>query len=236
MSALGAEGANDIEFLARGLRMVEGLNAEQVRIDRQGNKTDLYYGTYRGEAHKLADQFTAPASAKRDLALIRSLVYGQSRPFLTALTVDMPTPDVGPPEWYLRNAPGMYSLQITYCFDKPGMADRKEVAVAICRALREQGEEAWYYHDRRASIVAVGHFDASAVIRTPDGKMRYSDAVIRLQNKREEFKYNTECLLKVYRTIGGQRIAAQSILIQIARESVNEPIGPTQRGPGPAGY
>jgi len=236
MTMRGAEGARTVELLAQSLRNVKGLDAKQVRTDSRGDMHRLFYGTYRGVPHKLTDQFAPPAEAKRDLALIRSLVTGQVQPFLLARIVEMPTPDVGPPEWNLKNAPGIYTLQICYCFDKPDLPNRKEVAVAICRALRKEGEEAWYFHGDRISIVTVGHFGESALIRTPDGKVRYSDAVIRLQNKREEFKYNTECLRKVYRIVGGKRIAAPSVLIRIPRESTDEQGGrPVGLEANPAG-
>jgi hypothetical protein len=110
--------------------------------------------------------------------------------------------------------------------------------VEICNALREQGEEAWYLHDDRISVVTVGHFDESAVEKDPEGKpVRYGPAVQALQNKREEFKYNTECFQKVVHVIGNQRITAPSVLIEIPREKKNEPAAqqPPQR-PDPFGH
>ncbi len=95
--------------------------------------------------------------------------------------------------------------------------------MAICKALRQQGEEAWYLHNNRISVVTVGHFDASAVVKDADGRLSYSPAVVALQNKQEAFKYNTENLLKVVRVIGSRRIVSPSMLIYI-REPVNEPI------------
>ncbi len=224
METQGPEGVKMVEIMAKGLRNVQSLDGSLVQTQTKGRISRLYYGAYKGAVKKELDQFVPPDKAKDDLATIRSITNGQMQPFQLATIAEMPTPDPGPAEWNLKTAPGIYSLQITYCFDKPGLPNHKEVAVAICKALREQGEEAWYLHaDDRVSVVTVGHFDDSAVEKGPDGQaLRYGPTVIALQNKREEFKYNTECLRKVYRVTGDQRIAAASALIKIPRESTNE--------------
>jgi hypothetical protein len=223
MESLGPDGARMVELMAKGLRNVQGLDARLVQTETAGAISRLYYGAYKGEARKEADQFVPPQAARDDLAMIRSMVSGQMQPFQLATIVEMPTPDPGPPEWNLKNAPGVYSLQITYCFDKPGLPNHKEVAVEICKALRQQGEEAWYLHNERVSVVTVGHFDESAIETNAQGQpVRYSPAVAALQNKREEFKYNTECLRKVVHVMGGKRIAASSVLIRIPKEPRNE--------------
>jgi len=222
MEARGPEGARMVELMAKGLKNLRGLDPNLVRVERKGDTARLYYGRYRGVPDKRIDQFVPPPKAREDMRLIRNLASGTARPFLFATIVEIPPPDVGPPEWDLRNAPGVYTLQICYCIDKPGWPNRKEVAVAICKALREEGEEAWYWHGPKASVVTVGHFDESAIVRMPDGTIRYSDEVHALQNKREEFKYNTENGQIVYRIIGGRRIAAPSVLIEIPRNGSDQ--------------
>jgi len=233
MEGRGPEGARMVELMAKGLRNVRGLDPKLVRTESTGSISRLYYGAYKGEARKDADQFIPPQAARNDLEMIRSMVSGQMQPFQLARIVEMPTPDPGPPEWNLRNAPGTYSLQIAYCFDKPGLPNHKEVAVEICKTLRQEGEEAWYLHNDRVSVVTVGHFDESAIETDAQGRaVRYSPAVVALQNKREEFKYNTECGRKVVRVMGGKRIAATSVLIRIPREPTNElPPRPGQQLP-----
>jgi hypothetical protein len=44
----------------------------------------------------------------------------------------------------------------------------EQAAVALCKALREQGVEAYEFHDRYASIVTVGSFNQQ---RLPDGRL-----------------------------------------------------------------
>jgi len=232
MEAAGPDGARMVDLMARGLRNVQGLDANLVQTQAKGKVSRLYYGAYRGQPKKESDQFVPPDRARQELALIRSMANGQSQPFQLARIVETPTPDPGPAEWNLRSAPGVYTLQITYIFDKPGLPNHKDVAVEICKALREQGEEAWYLHNDRISVVTVGHFDETAIEKDPEGKpVRYAPAVLTLQNKREDFKYNTECLQKVVHVVGNQRTAALSVLIEIPREKKNEPTAPAQQPP-----
>jgi hypothetical protein len=227
MEAAGPDGARMVDLMARGLRNVQGLDAKLVQTVASGKVNRLYYGAYRGQPKKESDQFVPPDRARQELALIRSMANGQSQPFQLARIVEAPTPDPGPAEWDLKIAPGLYTLQITYIFDKPGLPNHKEVAVEICKTLREQGDEAWYLHNDRISVVTVGHFDESAVLKDANGKpVGYAPAVLALQNKREEFKYNTECLQKVVHVVGNQRTAAPSVLIEIPREKKNEPAAP----------
>lgn len=232
MQSKGPEGAKIVQEMAKGLQNVRGLDPSLVKVDSDGQKSRLFYGAYKGLADKMTDRFVAPAKAKEEATFIRGMEckaqLGTITPFTLAQVVEMPTPDVGPAEWNLNNAPGMYTLQICYCFDKPGLPNHKEVAVAICKALREQGEEAWYLHNDRVSVVTVGHFDESAIQKDASGNLSYSPAVIALQNKREEFKYNTESLLKVTRLIDGKRIGAPSMLIYI-KEPANDPAKPAVR-------
>jgi hypothetical protein len=234
MEAKGPDGARMIDRMAQSLRNVQGLDPKLVQTQTKGNVSRLYYGAYRGEARKDTDQFSPPEKARQDLALIRSMGTDRNgQPFQLASIAEAPTPDPGPAEWNLQNAPGLYTLQITYVFDKPGLPNHKDVVVEICKALREQGEEAWYLHGDRISVVTVGHFDESSIEKDAEGKpIGYGYAVRALQNKREEFKYNTECLRKVVRVIGNQRITAPSTLIQIPRESKNEQPAHTSQQPG----
>ena len=228
MEAQGPDGARMVDLMAKGLRSAQGFDPNLVQTQTKGKTSSLFYGAYRGEVKKDADQFSPPEKAKQDLAIIRSMASGQAQPFQLASIVEAPTPDPGPAEWNLKNAPGVYTLQITYVFDKPGLPNHKDVVVEICKTLREQGEEAWYLHNDRISVVTVGHFEESAIEKDPEGKpLRYSPSVVALQNKREEFKYNTECLRKVVRVIGNQRVPAPSTLIPIPNDSARPQRPPT---------
>lgn len=236
MEGNGPDGMRFVDQMAAGLRNVKGLDAKLVTIDKDATSSRLYYGTYKGQANKSAGQFSPPSKAREDLEVVRGMEcptqVGSIRPFQLASIVDMPTPDPGPAEWNLKNAPGVFTLQICYCIDKPTLPNRKDVAVAICKELRDQGEEAWYLHNNRASVVTVGHFDESALVQDPKGQLSYSPAVLALQKKREEFKYNTENLQKVVRVIGQQRITSPSMLIYI-KEPANDLTARPQTIPSP---
>ena len=96
--------------------------------------------------------------------------------------------------------------------------------MAIVRQLRKEGEQAYYYHGPSNSLVCVGSFGESAIIEDPRRRSRqYSSQVIRYQNRREEFKYNTEWLQKVYtRRGGGPRLSEPSFLVPIPRDEEQE--------------
>ena len=89
------------------------------------------------------------------------------RLFNKAMVVPLPEKDVGPPEWDLKNARGVYSLLVAIFNNDPEKHyyGRKKIAVAYCKQLREQGFEAYYNHDASQSHVTIGVFPASAVAR-----------------------------------------------------------------------
>lgn len=203
-------------------RLVEVVHGDEastiyyMQEHRPGYEEDSAVPRFEEAAHATVKQI-------RGLSL---RVAGQVvHPFLHARLVPAPTPDVGPSEWDLRNAEGAYSLQICYCINKPGFPDRKKLAVEIVKQLRSEGEEAYYYHGPSCSLVCVGSFPASAVVTRmvaqPDGTERalpfYTEAVKRLQHKRESFKYNSENLQKVYKVIEGKRHPQTSFLVPIPR-------------------
>src|SRR5262249_18469567 len=126
-----------------------------------------------------------------DLDLIRGLAVGDKYPFFSARVRPKPIPDEGPPEWDLRNAKCVYTLNVGVTKATPTMENYKEAAVEWVKDLRERGFEAYYYHspERPLSSVCVGTFSEDALIVEPDGHRHYSDAVESLRAK-EEFKYN----------------------------------------------
>jgi len=209
----------NVEALADGLRRLKELDRSQVRVEHGPQVSRIYYGTYYGSTDRATGRWRLDPRCARDVRHIRSLSVGEAMPFLMAKPTPRPTAREDPPEWDLRNAAGMYTLQICYCINKPGFPDRREGAVAIVRQFRSEGEQAYYYHGSVKSLVCVGSFDGSAVIADGQGRYRYSEEVVELQNRREDFQFNTEWLQKVYR-IGpdGQRSAAKSFLVEIPRD------------------
>jgi hypothetical protein len=209
---------NNTDALAAGLRNIRQLDSSKVHVEHEPHVSRIYYGRYRRVADRESGRMRLSERCTGDLRFIRSLRIAAANPFLYARPMPVPDPEAENPEWDLRNAEGVYSLQICYCIDKPGFPNRRKGALAIVRKLREEGEEAYYYHGVVKSHVCVGTFGADALRRDRAGRTIYSQEVINVQNRREEFKYNTEWLQKVYRVQpDGKRFVKRSFLMEIPR-------------------
>ena len=119
------------------------------------DKSRLCWGRYRTaeeaqENLKTAQTYVTPLGAK---------IYA------AAVIIRMPAEDIGPPEWKLKNAPGVYTVLVAVFYDMPeakyftSSAD----AVAYCERLRKKGYDAYYHHSSSRSVVTVGSFPAEAV-------------------------------------------------------------------------
>jgi hypothetical protein len=220
LEASDSQHRTNAERLAEGLRNRRELDRRAVRVVHEAAVSRIYYGTYHQFQDKRSDQLRLEPRCSKDCRFLRSLAVSRVYPFLLARPVPMPGASGDPPEWDLRGARGVYSLQICYCIDKAGFPDRREGAVAIVRQLRREGEEAYYYHGPVKSLVCVSRFDESAVIEDGSGRRQYSQEVIKLQNRREDFKYNTEWLQKLYRVLpNGRREAQPSFLVRIPHQA-----------------
>ena len=150
-----------------------------VRVEHDANVSRIYYGTYYQRPNRQTGQYQLDAMCARTTRFIRSLSLGGASPFLMARPMPVTVTRQDPPEWDLRTAPGVYSLQICYCISKPDFPDRRDGAVEIVRQLRKEGEQAYYYHGPSKSLVCVGSFGESAIIENPRrGSRRYSSEVI----------------------------------------------------------
>jgi hypothetical protein len=199
----GATRYRDADELAAALKRVPNVQADRVSVVHEAKESVVTYGPY----YLAYDQGTVRFSEEitRDKRFLMRLAVGQSYPFMTAHYRRVPSENVGPSEYDLRNCGGVYTLQIGVFFNTPAFHERKEAAVAWVNDLRGRGHEAWYYHDDSAgkSTVTVGTFDSSAfigsstikvagqtVIEPKDISVRdYSREVIELQQN-EEFRYN----------------------------------------------
>jgi hypothetical protein len=198
LKGIGAE--ENVQEIAAALRKTNGLNPERVAVQTKPNQAWIFYGTYFRDIDLHGGKRPIPRQMAKDLKKIKALGDTAGRRyFLAARVVPMPTPDVGPAEWDLRNVRGKYTLQVATYFNTGDVQDRKEAAVAKVRQLRSKGHDAYYYHGLRQSIVTVGEealLDKSGQVRYVNygGERhqvahRYNDQVVALQ-KQEECKYN----------------------------------------------
>lgn len=121
----------------------------------------------------------------------------------------------------LKQFPGMYTLQVGF-YDSRFGEDFRAAAEKAAHVLREQGDEAYFYHGRHRSMVTVGLFDyASAFVKIENplspGTLidSYSPAVDVLQKK---YPYNLGNGVTLIEKINGKVIGEQpSSLVRVPR-------------------
>jgi hypothetical protein len=129
-------------------------------VVHQNDQSILYYGFYKTvrdeEDQKEADR------AHKALAEVRGLQDKLlNRPFERAQLVPLDSPDPSAPaEWDLANAKGYWTIQIAAYKDSP---ERKQAAVDSVRALRQAGEQAYFYHGETTSSVCIGAWPKEAI-------------------------------------------------------------------------
>ena len=148
-------GANHIDrgrFIRKSL---DGHGWKDVFILSKEGHTEVFWGKYR-----------KVASARKNLKVAQDYrnEAGQ-RPFVRALLVPLPGRDIGPPEWNLRGATGVYTVQMATYYDVPeeNYFGRKRSAVQLCKKFREMGCEGYYYHGPVRSHVTIGTFGAASI-------------------------------------------------------------------------
>lgn len=133
------------------------------------NQSALYYGKYSAVSE--AENPGEARRAQEDLRKLRAVALENGdRPFDGAVFITMPTPNPeAPPEWDLRNAKGVWALEIG---SYRGAADRKQAAVDAVREARRMGLDAYYYHGPTTSSVLVGSFPFESVRAIEGGEAR----------------------------------------------------------------
>ena len=201
LETYGPEGRRPVELLADALRKTQGLKPDSVRVADVGDTHRLYYGTYYRQRDANTGEYRIPPELRRDMSYIRELASGPSYPFLLCLPVPQESDQVGPPEWDLRRAPGDFTLLVAVYADMP---ERREAAVEHVRLLREQGEEAYYYHYMSKSHVCVGSFVDSSGDTSGRGVPRIDDPALRqARRKHPDFIYNGQYISNVNRDSAG---------------------------------
>lgn len=224
--------------MATSLKQVPDLKGRDVWVEHLPSSSRVFCGSYHlryrqasvdNETRLRGDlQIDLNDKIKGDLAMVRSLSFGNMHPFFSARPIPRPIPDCGPPEWDLRNAKGAYTLNVGVTYATPTLHNYKEAAVEWVKDLRSRGHEAYYYHDpvQPRSSVCIGTFGEDALIVLPGGRMKLGDSVQRLR-AREEFRWNLENGVKTFRSVSNfkgetKRLANESFLAKIPQESTGE--------------
>ncbi len=197
--------------MATLLKKCPELRSDDVWVQHNAERSRVFYGHYLlkyvtaktdSDSHAKGEVIVElDAEIRRDLDFIRKLALGDKYPFFSARPIAEPTQDVGPSEWDLRNARGVYTLNVGVTYNTAMLHNYKEAAVEWVRDLRRRGYEGYYYHDpeRPLTSICVGTFGDDGLVDDGHGETRMSDAVLALRNK-EEFKYNLENGHIIYRT------------------------------------
>ncbi|MEE9295142.1 MAG: hypothetical protein V3W34_09325 [Phycisphaerae bacterium] len=212
------------ESIAAVLGQADGIDKRKVHVRHSPGKSTICYGTYHRNIDRMKGTREIPDDLRRDLGLVRELVDDRGRRlFIGARMVRKPLPDVGPAEWNLENAGGVYSLQVAAFEPTPQRRNYKQAAVHHTRRLRLRGYDAYYHHDsaRAVSVVTVGIFGEDAVIKR-DGRTTYNDEVRELQRK-ENFRYNLTNGAIWHAIIDGQKAPVRSLLVRIPRRDKDNP-------------
>ncbi|MBN1345984.1 MAG: hypothetical protein JXQ73_25055 [Phycisphaerae bacterium] len=228
VEAHGSSHQKNCEALADGLRRVDQLSSDKVRVFHEPTVSRVYYGAYQRTLDDPGRGEHFGPEILRDLQLIRSLANGESYPFASARVIPKPTPDPGLPEWEVSKCPGKLTLQIGVFYNTATFSRRKEAAAEWAKQLRDEGIEAYYHHGEARSSVTVGHFGDQDVIREQVGPkfasantvVRYGDKVEAMRTQ-ERFQYNLENGHKVKRIRntpeGPREVYQKSFLIHVPK-------------------
>lgn len=188
----GPNRSNHIEQIVETLKRTPGIRPEALfTTDDPDGFARLYYGRYERRTDPRTGKRSTPRRLVEDVRMIKELSAGPGQYyFLRALTVRMPTPNVGRPEWNLARTNATYSLQVALFEPRDGFWQYKQAAAEYCAALREKGFEAYYYHSDASSTVTVGLFGPEAVVENPRGLPSYSPRVLALQRRDELLQFN----------------------------------------------
>ncbi len=137
-------------------RTKQFTNWAGLYVVNKDDSSTLYWGRYRTREAAMnnlrtAKEYVAPASKQK--------IYQM------AAIVPLPGKDIGPAEWNLKNADGEHTVLVAVFQDLPpqNYYGRKARAVDLCKQLRAQGTEAYFFHDTSRSGVTIGMFSEKAM-------------------------------------------------------------------------
>ncbi|HPF39630.1 MAG TPA: hypothetical protein P5081_17300 [Phycisphaerae bacterium] len=232
----GPERRQVADKMATLLKEVPEIDAKTVSVEHGPDRSRVLYGAYELE-YSVSEKGGRPTielgeEIKRDTTFIRKLAVGEQYPFLQARAIEKPKPVAGPSQWDLRNAQGVYTLHVGVTYATPSLQEYKEAALEWVKVLREEGYEAYYYHepDEPRVSICVGTFGADVVkqkkqVNPETGQEEtvpvYTQAVNDFRAKDQSFQYNLENGHIIYRHVRDpktkkvERIPNLSFLVRI---------------------
>ncbi len=211
------------EFWAIRLASFAGLdqqNQAQQLIDELNrmNVDDVWMADEDGYTHVNRGKFNDPTKPQVQSALRQSrmLKVGNDRPFTAArLVAARPAMEVSSSDMDLKRYrdQGLYSLQVAVYDDTAG-PNYQQLAEQAAANLRQDGDQAFFYHGKFRSMITVGLFtyDQAWLKRMNVGDT-YSPQVLKLQ---EKYPFNLFNGRTVIEKVSGQKVREQpSFLVQV---------------------
>ncbi len=211
------------EFWAIRLASFAGLdqqNQAQQLIEELNriNVNDVWMTDEDGYTHVNRGKFNDPTKPDVQSALRQSrmLKVGNDRPFTAArLVAARPAMEVTASDMDLKRYrdQGLYSLQVAVYDDTAG-PNYQQLAEQAAANLRQDGDQAFFYHGKFRSMITVGLFtyDQAWLKRMNVGDT-YSQQVLKLQ---EKYPFNLFNGRTVIEKVSGQKVREQpSFLVQV---------------------
>ncbi len=180
-------------------------------LQERARMPDLWVHGTGATAHVYRGQYDRPHDPRveRDLRHSRSVRLDGKQPFAAAALVPVGADPADPMD--LRRYPGAYSLQIAV-YDQAFGAGFRQAAQKAAQVLRDEGEEAYFYHGPHRSMVTLGLFtDADFVQQGP--YRVYGPRILELQ---EKYPFNLSNGVTMIDKIKGKSIGAQpSFLVRV---------------------
>ncbi|MDI1290166.1 MAG: hypothetical protein PSX37_09510 [bacterium] len=194
-------------------------NAGGVRgtyVEKRGDTVVVAFGHYEDPTSE---------SAQMDLVRIRSTVIEGTQPYLGAALSPPPFETIGTiPQYDLTTAKELpsnrkciYTLQVAqYCrpdSTPPSMGERAEFRKAAEQAavtLRREGEEAYYYHGPRMSVVTVGMFTDVEYRTQSKRSMENPESTVMLTRPVESLEIKQLRERRPYNLVNGQAMKTKT--------------------------
>ena len=145
---------------------VEDAKLYQEKLEKEAKWKDLFIIHKAGHSELYWGRYPGIEAAEKNLAKAKAFRPPSRRPiFARAIIVPLAGPDIGPPQYNLKNAKGAYSLLVVVFKNVPERKyfGRKKRAVQTCEALRKKGYQAYFHHGAAVSNVTIGTFEPDAV-------------------------------------------------------------------------
>jgi hypothetical protein len=204
------EGADRLAVAQRQQQQLAKATGMDIWTRDEGDKAVVYSGRYAG---------VNDPNAQRDLDRWRRMIAeGAVRLPAVMLVPVVDAPQRGGlPDYDLRTVQGReaYTLQIGY-YDEQFGKNFRDAAEQAAAALRQQGEQAFYYHGPYRSLVTIGAWPESAItIDLKTGVAAYGAEVVAVQKR---FPHNLGNGLTINEKRAGRVTTQDSFLVRIPRE------------------